>query len=172
MPTAGRFLAASAARAARRPAVPWPKLAIAGLGAVVVVELVGMVSLVVRPLPAVDVPILVEPAAAEPVVAAPAPALPSLAASATRPLFTASASAAAFAAPGAQSSLAKQLASRLTLMGIVAGEPPQAIIEDSQTQRTYFVTVGQTVVEGAVLEQVLESRVVLDLGGEKIELAL
>ena len=34
------------------------------------------------------------------------------------------------------------------------------------------MTAGQTVVEGAVVEQVLENHVVLDLAGEKIELTL
>ena len=57
-------------------------------------------------------------------------------------------------------------------MGIVAGEPAQAIIEDTQTNKTYFVTAGQAVVEGAVLDKVLDNRVILDLDGEKIELSL
>ena len=99
------------------------------------------------------------------------PDMPSLTASAARALFAPSAfTADASHAPPSVS--AKLLASRLTLMGIVSGNPAQAIIEDSQTQKTYFVTTGQAVVEGAVLEQVLDNRVVLDLGGEKIELTL
>ena len=72
----------------------------------------------------------------------------------------------------AQSEAAKLLASRLTLMGIVSGNPSQAIIQDSQTQKTYFVTVGQSVVDDAVLEQVKDHGAILDLNGEKIELAL
>lgn len=57
-------------------------------------------------------------------------------------------------------------------MGIVSGNPGQAIIEDSQTKKTHFVTVGQVVVEGAVVEQVLDHHVILDLDGEKIDLTL
>ena len=64
------------------------------------------------------------------------------------------------------------MAARLTLMGIMAGNPGQAIIEDSQTKKTYFVTVGQGVVEGAVVEKILDNRIQLDLAGEKIELSL
>jgi len=60
----------------------------------------------------------------------------------------------------------------LTLMGIVSGNPAQAIIEDAETKKTYFVTPGQMVVDGAVLERVLDNRVVLDLNGEKIDLTL
>ena len=57
-------------------------------------------------------------------------------------------------------------------MGIVAGDSPQAIIEDSETKKTFFVTAGQMVVDGAVVEQVLDHRVVLTVAGEKIELSL
>ena len=57
-------------------------------------------------------------------------------------------------------------------MGIVSGDPGEAVIEDAETKKTYFVTTGQAVVEGATLERVLDNRVILDLGGEKIELTL
>ena len=67
---------------------------------------------------------------------------------------------------------AKELAARLNLMGIVAGDQPQAIIEDSQTHKTYFVISGQAVSEGAVVEKVLENRVILSIDGETIELTL
>ena len=72
----------------------------------------------------------------------------------------------------APSGSANLLSSRLTLMGIVSGEPAQAIIADSQTQKTYFVSVGQPVAEGAMLEQILDNRVILNYSGEKIELTL
>jgi type II secretory pathway component PulC len=64
------------------------------------------------------------------------------------------------------------LVTRLTLSGIVAGDPAQAIIEDTETKKTYFVTAGQPVAEGAVLDQVESNRVILDLNGEKITLSL
>ena len=57
-------------------------------------------------------------------------------------------------------------------MGIVAGNPSQAILEDSKTGKTYFVSVGQSAVDGAVLEEVRDNRVVLSVGGERFELGL
>ena len=57
-------------------------------------------------------------------------------------------------------------------MGIMAGNPGQAIIEDTQTKKSYFVSPGQPVVDGAMLDQVLDNRVILDFEGEKIELSL
>jgi len=64
------------------------------------------------------------------------------------------------------------LAARLTLVGIMAGDPAQAIIEDPQTQKAHFVTVGQHLIEGLIVEEIREDRVLLDLNGEKIELSL
>ena len=66
---------------------------------------------------------------------------------------------------------AKQFAAKLTLTGIITGDPPQAILEDTETKKTYFVSPGQ-VVDGAVVESVLENRVILNLQGEKVELGL
>ena len=162
---------------AKRPAgwrgLPWTRWAVAGLGAVLGLEAICLLLQVVWPFPATDIPRPSAVAADAQAQEAPAPEeLPSLAASASRPLFSpmsAGPSASGFSPP---SSSAKLLASRLTLMGIVAGSPAQAIIADSQTNKTYFVTAGQAVVEGAVVEQVLENHVVLDLAGEKIELVL
>ena len=103
------------------------------------------------------------------------PPLPSLAESVSRPLFSPPADASGSASSGprqAPSGSAALLASRLTLLGIVAGTPGQAIIEDSQTKKTHFVSPGQAVVDGAVVDQVLDTRVILDFLGEKIELTL
>ncbi len=97
-----------------------------------------------------------------------------MSAHATRPLFTAPLAHAV--TPGtvavAPSVKASKLAARLSLLGIVSGEQPQAIIEDSQTQKTYFVSEGQTVVDGAILESVNSNGVVLNFLGETIELNL
>ena len=153
--------------------LPWTRWAVAVFGTLLGLEAVCLLAQIIWPLGAIDIPRPSAAPAGGEVQAAPAPEeLPSLAASVSRPVFSpvsAGPSASAFSPP---SGSAKLLASRLTLMGIVAGEPAQAIIADSQTNKTYFVTAGQAVVEGAVLEQVLENGVVLDLGGEKIELAL
>ena len=155
--------------------LPWPIIAGGMLGAALALEVICLMVQAVWPLPNVVVPVAAtsaSPLAPADTANTPAmPDMPSLTASAARALFAPSAftADASYASP---SGSAKLLASRLTLMGIVSGNPAQAIIEDSQTQKTYFVTTGQAVVEGAVLEQVLDNRVVLDLGGEKIELTL
>ena len=59
----------------------------------------------------------------------------------------------------------------LSLIGIVAGEKPQAIIEDKKIQKTYFLNKGQSVNQLTV-EDILEDRVILDFEGEKLELVL
>ena len=101
---------------------------------------------------------------------------PSLAASATRPLFHDEAAQQPGPAPAGPttgpSEDAKTLAARLSLIGIVAGESPQAIIEDAQTHKTYFVAKGQTVIGELVVSAVLQNRVILEFRGETIELSL
>ena len=162
-------------RPASVPATSWPTLIVACLGVMVGIEFVVLVVQAVRPLPALTPPVVAAPARMAPAPAAVPPReIPSLAESAARPLFTPPAvtSEAAAAPRMAPSSSAQQLASRLTLLGIVPGDPAQAIIEDAETKKTYFVTTGQAVVEGALLDQVLENHVVLDLHGEKIDLTL
>lgn len=151
----------------------WPKLGAGLLGLVLAAELAATLVQLARPLPlaSLPVPLAFDEAPADSVAA---PEIPSLAMSASRALFAAPAG--QTAAPGpkraALSEAAKQLASRLTLMGIVAGDPAQAIIEDAESKKTYFVTTGQLVADGAVLQQVLDNRVILELGGETIELTL
>ena len=176
--------AGGAAAAIRRPPpeptgrarrLPSLRAAIGLLGTVLGVELVILLVQAFRPLPMVTVPVVMNfPVDGAPSAGAPAepaaPEIPSLTAAASRPLFAPPAASAA--QPSVPSGSATQLASRLTLMGIVAGHPAQAIIEDSKTQKTYFVTEGQMVVDGAVLEQVLDNRVVLNLSGERVELGL
>ena len=156
--------------------MPWPRVAIACLGLALLIEVVSLLVEVMRPLPAIHVPVAPpSPAAPSGGAAAPSPALPSLEASLSHPVFTPGAAESPAAQLGAKtgpSGSAKQLASRLTLMGIVSGTPGEAVIEDSETKKTYFVTTGQVLVEGATLERVLDNRVILDLNGEKIELTL
>ncbi len=165
-------------RSARQRPWPWVRLAVGGLGTVLVAEIVWLAIQVTRPTAPITFPNPPPSLQREPPrqVESPKDDLPSLEASASGPLFAAPPVVAASPKlptprPG-PSNAAKQLASRLTLMGIVSGNPPQAIIEDSQTKKTYFVTTGQAVVEGALLDQVLDNRIILDLDGEKIELTL
>ena len=155
--------------------IPWVRYAVGGLSLVLAVEVVSIIMQLARPLATVTVPTgrpPSSPAGSSPPVS-PAPALPSLAAGAARPLFTApAATPTSSAGPRpSQSAAGKTLTARLTLMGIVSGNPSQAIIEDSETKKTYFVTPGQ-MVDGALLEQVLDNHVILDLDGEKIDLTL
>ena len=162
---------ASSASAQLMARVNWSQAATIVLVAVVIVEAVWVVVQLVRPLPdaAVAVPHGLAPT---PVPAPQLEPMPSVAASAARPLFNAPADTVAASTRPAMSDSAKLLATRLTLTGIISSDPPQAIIEDTQTQKTYMVTVGQPLAEGAVLEQVLDNRVILDFDGEKVELGL
>ncbi len=59
----------------------------------------------------------------------------------------------------------------LSLIGIIGGERPQAVIEDKKDKKTYFLNKGQTVSEMKV-EDILKDRIILDFDGEKIELVL
>lgn len=100
----------------------------------------------------------------------------SLALAAARPLFrteqsTAASSSAAVKTPAANEQ-ATALSQRLNLIGVIDGDPPQAIIEDTQSKRTYFVSVGQPVVEGLVVDEVQATKVILRLGDETITLSL
>ena len=102
------------------------------------------------------------------------PSAAPLSAAAARPLFVTPVSpgTAARAASVPLSQQAKELAGRLSVLGIVEGEPRQAIIEDAQTKKTYFVSVGQQVVDGMVVTEVRTDRVVLDVDGQHLELSL
>ena len=97
-----------------------------------------------------------------------------LASSISRPLFRTqdAQSAPSPSAAASQSAEAKSFASRLNLLGMVAGDPAQAIIEDTQTKKTYFVSVGQRLIEDVIVREIGRDRVVLDLHGEVIELSL
>jgi type II secretory pathway component PulC len=144
------------------------------LSLVAAAEIAALVWCFVAPVPEVSLPAAVAAKAADEVPVPEAP--PSLSAAASRPLFeapdrapeSAQATPAATAGPSVE---ARELASRLTLIGVVSGDSPQAIIEDSGKGKTSFVGVGQ-MVEGMVVEEVHDNRVVLSLNGERVELSL
>lgn len=71
--------------------------------------------------------------------------------------------------PGAE--LANEKIKDLTLIGIIAGEKPQAAIEDRKNQKTYFLYKGQSINQMKV-EDILEDRVILKFDGERFELTL
>lgn len=177
VPSGGSRGIAGSTAARQRPerGIRWVKPVVGCLSLVLLVEVVVLILQFTRPLPTLSPLVLDAPSIREPTAEAlPSEALPVLAESVSRPLFAP----VAVGVPSSQgsrtspSASGKSLAARLTLTGIVAGDPAQAIIEDTETKKTYFVTVGQMVVDGAVLKQVLDNRVVLDLDGEKIELSL
>ncbi len=57
------------------------------------------------------------------------------------------------------------------LVGIIAGDNPQAIIEDKKAQKTYYLNKGQSF-NGYVVEEISKDKVVLDYEGKKISLFL
>ena len=156
-----------AARARR-----WPQMAAIGLGAVLLLELLLLIVEALRPAPTITMPVIpTPPVAVTPITI---PPTPSIAQSVATPLFSTPADVGPIQpgpSPGPSETVTK-LAARLTLLGIVAGNPAQAIIEDSQLQKTYFASPGQAVAEGAVVGTILDNRVILDFQGEQIELSL
>ena len=59
----------------------------------------------------------------------------------------------------------------LTLIGILSGKTPQAIIEDKKESKTYFLKEGELLGEMRV-EQILNEKVTLSYEGEQFELLL
>ena len=158
----------------RALALPWFTLVMGGLGTLVAVEVGCLIWQAAWPLPTVEIHAASIPAAVAAdttlFVTLPTDDFPSVAASVSRALFTAP----TVSAPTVRSPSVSvaSLVARLTLTGIVDGDPAQAIIEDSETKKTYFVTTGQMVVGGAILEEVRDTGVVLNLAGERIDLTL
>jgi UDP-N-acetylmuramyl pentapeptide synthase len=56
-------------------------------------------------------------------------------------------------------------------VGIIPGEKPQAIIENTQTQRTIYASQGERL-EGILVESVTGGKVVLSDGNERFEMTL
>ncbi|KPK97223.1 MAG: hypothetical protein AMJ95_10220 [Omnitrophica WOR_2 bacterium SM23_72] len=59
----------------------------------------------------------------------------------------------------------------MTLVGIISSDPPQAVIEDKKTQKTYYLTRGQAIGDLKV-DDIQEGKVILDYLGTKYELYL
>ena len=79
------------------------------------------------------------------------------------------------ASAGASSANAQQAQAALTtltLMGIVDGHPPQAIIADSATQKSYFVSAGETFGAGIQVKQIGDGHVTLSFQGAEVDLHL
>ena len=63
------------------------------------------------------------------------------------------------------------ISEQVGLVGIIAGDNPQAILEDKKAQKTYYLNKGQSF-NGYVVEEISENKVVLDCEGKKISLFL
>lgn len=59
----------------------------------------------------------------------------------------------------------------LSLVGIISGENPQAVIEDKRAQKTYYLGIGQFIGE-LQIEDIREGKVILTYKGERLELYL
>ena len=80
-----------------------------------------------------------------------------------------------FSSPFTEEKLSKEpevdISKKFSLVGIIAGENPQAIVEDKEAQKTYYLYKGQGFGEVTV-EDVGEGRVVLNYKGREIILVL
>jgi hypothetical protein len=59
----------------------------------------------------------------------------------------------------------------INLIGVIAGDNPQAVIEDKKTGKTFYVSKGQLIGELQV-EEILDGKIILNLNGQKFELYL
>ncbi|MFH1856061.1 MAG: hypothetical protein ABH836_02375 [Candidatus Omnitrophota bacterium] len=62
-----------------------------------------------------------------------------------------------------------EMAKDLNLVGIYRGDVPEAMIENSQEKKTYFLKIGETI-RGIRIEAILEDRVILEYNNETMEL--
>lgn len=58
-----------------------------------------------------------------------------------------------------------------SLVGIISGKNPQAIVQDSKTQKTYYLNKGQAIGEYSV-EDILPDKIILNSAGQRYELFL
>ena len=64
-----------------------------------------------------------------------------------------------------------ELAQNLVLKGVVAGEIPQAVIEDTKASKTYFVVKNDKIGD-IIVEDITPNRVKLRLDGQHADLTL
>ena len=64
-----------------------------------------------------------------------------------------------------------EISANLSLIGIIAGDKPQAIVEDKKTGKSYFLYKGGSAGQAKIME-IMEDRVVMEYGGETFELVL
>jgi hypothetical protein len=68
-----------------------------------------------------------------------------------------------------QALVLKDLTEHLILMGVVEGDPPQAIIQDQKLEKTYFLNEGDHLGD-IQIQAGKPGLVTLELGGEKVDL--
>ncbi|NQT00157.1 MAG: hypothetical protein HQ595_03650 [Candidatus Omnitrophica bacterium] len=86
----------------------------------------------------------------------------------SKQLFTATA---ATAEQAQASATFKEMIANLKLQGIISGPSPQAVIEDAQSGRVYFLSPGEQIGE-IELKAILPGKVKLLYQGQEIELSL
>src|SRR3989338_7319185 len=63
------------------------------------------------------------------------------------------------------------LIKNINLVGVIAGDNPQAVIEDKKAQKTYYVSKGEFV-NGLQLEEIHSGKIILNYKGQRFELYL
>lgn len=65
----------------------------------------------------------------------------------------------------------EEISSNLSLIGIIAGDKPQAIIEDKKAGKSYFLYKGGLVGQAKIID-ISEDRVMMEYNGQTFELVL
>ena len=65
----------------------------------------------------------------------------------------------------------KEKIKSFSLLGVVAGEDPQAIIEDKDAAKTYFLKKGESF-DGVRVLEIFEGKAIIEINGEEMELLL
>lgn len=63
------------------------------------------------------------------------------------------------------------ISKRFNLVGIIAGDDPQAIIEDTEAKKTHYLYEGQSL-NGVTVTEISEGKVILGYGGQEVILVL
>lgn len=70
-----------------------------------------------------------------------------------------------------QAEASVDISKKFSLVGIIAGNRPQAVIEDKELKKTYYLYSGESF-SGVIVEEVGEGNVVLNYMGRQVELVL
>ena len=70
-----------------------------------------------------------------------------------------------------QAAAGVNVADDISLVGIISGENPQAVVEDKKNQKTYYLSRGQLIGDLRV-DDIKEGKIIVDRKGEKFELYL